>query len=368
MFVSFTALAITGLPMKYYHAPWATPLYELMGGIEWVPIIHRINAVAMTAVFVYHIFYAAIQTWFNRLKPLKVSGQLTLKNTLTELLDLPMVPNLTDLKELIATIKYWLFLTNQRPAMVGHGLKEKFGYLAVFWGVPVIGISGYMLWGQSLLTEYVPGIVLNFAYIAHSDEALLASIVIFGWHIYNTHMAPAAFPMGMAWITGELNEREMLEDHYIEYCEAMERSGLADRIRENKPDSGFTTSNSRRLFEKAWLVSMIIFFSVSTVYICWFIVDSVFGSHYALDEHAPDEHVTVIQKILHENTKDKTFSRGFRVTAEKDIKKHYHRIKLKLTPDDPSYTTFYRSPPERRVIGSIPLSDNTTAQRILEKK
>lgn len=341
MFLSFTILAVTGLPMKYYHTEWAQFLYRIMGGIAWVPIVHRVNAIVMTAVFVYHVFYLSVNSWRHHLKPLKDSGQMTLKNTVIALLGLPMVPNLTDLKELIATLKYWLFLTNERPAMVEHGLKEKFGYLAVFWGVPVIGFSGYLLWGESIITKYVPGIVLNFAYIVHSDEALLASIVIFGWHLYNTHMAPAAFPMGKAWITGYLSEREMLEDHYIAYCEAMERSGLGHRIRQNRPDAGFTTGKWQRRFEKARLVTMIVFFSFATVYVCRFIVITVFGSHHAEASHdnatGASERSKFLEELILENTNDKTFYRGFRLTAEKEIKKHYHRIELKFTPDDKSH-------------------------------
>ena len=100
MFFSFTALAVTGLPLKFHHSHLGEIAYELVGGITYAPLIHRISAVAITIVFVYHVFYVVFCAWKNYLLPLKREGNLTLKNTLLALFSLPMVPNLTDLKEL----------------------------------------------------------------------------------------------------------------------------------------------------------------------------------------------------------------------------------------------------------------------------
>ncbi len=135
---------------------------------------------------------------------------------------MPMVPNRLTLKNCLLPSRYFFFLTRERPSLVAHGLKEKFGYLAVFWGIPVIGASGYFLWGESFFTRFFSGNVLNFAYIAHSDEALLASIVIFIWHIYNVHLTPAVFPMGKAWLYGFVGEKEMIQYHYQDYLTAMQ--------------------------------------------------------------------------------------------------------------------------------------------------
>ena len=34
LFVSFTLLALTGIPQKYSHTPWARLMVDLMSGIE----------------------------------------------------------------------------------------------------------------------------------------------------------------------------------------------------------------------------------------------------------------------------------------------------------------------------------------------
>jgi len=54
------------------------------------------------------------------------------------------------------------------------------------------------------------------AYIAHSDEALLAFLAILMWHLYNTHFDPDHFPMSSVWLTGTLTEAEMEREHPLE--------------------------------------------------------------------------------------------------------------------------------------------------------
>jgi len=152
-----------------------------------------------------------------------------------------MVPNLTDIKELFRVMKYFIFITNERPSLVYHGLKESSAIwlcsgafrLSDFQVIPVV---------QGILHPVFSGNVLNFAYIAHSDEAFLASIVIFIWHLYNVHLAPAVFPMGAAWLNGSIDEREMVEYHYEDYIRSMKDAGLQERIRPNALDRAYKTS------------------------------------------------------------------------------------------------------------------------------
>lgn len=342
LFVSFTLLAVTGLPLKFHHTDWGSWLYGLVGGITYAPLIHRISAVVMTAVFIYHAGYALYCAWENYLKPLKNKDALTLKSGVLALLELPMVPNLTDLKELISTLKYFLFINNKPPSLVAHGLKEKFGYLAVFWGVPVIGISGFFLWGETFFTQYFSGHVLNFAYIAHSDEAFLASIVIFIWHLYNVHFAPAVFPMGRAWLDGYVGEREMIQYHYHDYVKAMKAAGMDDRIKSQQTAATLNTGFFRRCFEKCYMALMIVAVCYATVIISRVIYESVFVLHYQIvtTEPAIEEPLIepqFLEEIRLENTEKTQLFRGYRFVREKQIKNHYHRIELNISPEKISH-------------------------------
>ena len=97
-----------------------------------------------------------------------------------------------------------------------HVLGE-FDYLAVFWGVAMIGLSGLMLWFPGFFSRLVPGWVLNAAYIIHSDEALLATGFIFLFHFFHTHLRPEAFPMDPVIFTGSMPLERFKEERPLEY-------------------------------------------------------------------------------------------------------------------------------------------------------
>ena len=342
IFASFTVLALTGLPLKFHHTWWGEHLYALVGGIAWAPVIHRVAAVVQTLGFVFHVFYVIVTAWVYYLLPLKKKDELTLKSGISSLLTLPMIPNLTDIKELIAAFKYFFFLTDKRPSLVGHGLKEKFGYLAVFWGIPVIGTSGYFLWGESFFSQFFSGNVLNFAYIAHSDEAFLASIVIFIWHIYNVHLTPAVFPMGYAWLNGYMGEQEIIQYHYEDYAAAMKKAGLEDRMKPLEKSFVYEGSFFQKAFMKMFMAVMFVSVVISSYFICKVIYESVFVFGYQIVT-TPTKEVTplvephFLEEIVLEGDEEKTFYRGYRFVQEKKIKDHYHRIELDIAPDETSH-------------------------------
>jgi formate dehydrogenase subunit gamma len=343
LFVSFTMLAATGLPLKFHHTWWGPTFYTLVGGITYAPIIHRISAVVMTLAFIYHAIYILVCFYRYYIIPLKREGKLSLKVFLAAFFQLPMVPNLIDIKELFSVLGYFLFITRERPALVFHGLKEKFGYLAVFWGIPVIGLSGYFLWYKEYVTQFFSGNVLNFAYIAHSDEAFLACIVIFIWHLYNVHLAPAVFPMGGAWLSGLIDEREMVEYHYEDYVRALKDAGLQDRIRPNALELTFKTNFWSKTVEKAFMGLYITAIIAGTVVISRVIYHSVFIVGYQIVTTEPTPEVVkqaepkFFEEVVLEATEGKTFYRAYRFIEEKKIKKHYHRIELKVGPEKTSH-------------------------------
>jgi hypothetical protein len=297
----------------------------------------------MTLGFVFHVFYVIVCAWVYHLLPLKQKGALTLKTGILALLQLPMVPNLTDLKELIAAMKYFFFLTDERPSLVAHGLKEKFGYLAVFWGIPVIGTSGYFLWGESFFSKFFTGNLLNFAYIAHSDEAFLASIVIFIWHIYNVHLTPAVFPMGYAWLNGYMNEQEIIQYHYEDYAAAMKEAGLEDKTQPLTQSYVYRGSFFQKAFIKIFMGVMFVAVIVSSYFISKVIYESVFVFGYQIVTTEPAHEVEplvgphFLEEILLEGETEKTLYRGYRFIQEKKVKDHYHRIELDIAPDQTSH-------------------------------
>ena len=114
---------------------------------------------------------------------------------------------------------------------------EKFDYLAVFWGVAIIGFSGLMLWFPTFFTQWLPGWTLNAAYVVHSDEALLATGFIFLFHFFHTHLRPEAFPMDPVIFTGSMPLEKFKEERPLEYARAVQEGRLESMLVE-PPDEG----------------------------------------------------------------------------------------------------------------------------------
>ena len=113
-------------------------------------------------------------------------------------------------------MKYFFYL-GPRPKFDRFTYWEKFDYLAVFWGVAIIGFSGLILWFPTAFTMVLPGWALNAAYIVHSDEALLATGFIFLFHFFHTHLRPEAFPMDPVIFIGSMPLERFKEERPREY-------------------------------------------------------------------------------------------------------------------------------------------------------
>jgi len=227
---SVITLVLTGMPMKFHRIPWAHYLYKLFGGISVAPVIHKIAGSILLILFAYHIIYVVCNFYNGHIIPLKKKKELRLGKLLKRIINLPLIPNVKDIKDITALLKYLLYLTDKRPEGAQFTWKEKFDYWAPFWGIVIIGLSGLIMWHKELATTFIPGEVMNYALIAHSDEALLAALFLFIWHWYNVHFSPAVFPMGTVFLTGYLPEELMVEEHYEYYKEIMKKEGLEHEI------------------------------------------------------------------------------------------------------------------------------------------
>lgn len=136
-----------------------------------------------------------------------------------------MVPRLKDFKDLYDHFRWFLWL-GQRPRFDRYAYWEKFDYWAVFWGMAIIGISGYAMWLKTFFVKFIPGSWLNIALLIHGEEALLAVWFIFAIHFFNTHLRPGSFPMDLVIFTGRQTEEELKKKHPIEYVRMLENGQL----------------------------------------------------------------------------------------------------------------------------------------------
>ena len=223
MVVSFLSLAVTGLSLKFSYTPWAAKLSHLLGGFQTAGFIHRTAAVIMFGTFATHLYglYEKKKKEYGSWRALILG-----KNS--------MIPNGNDLREFIATMKWFVGL-GPRPQYGRWTYWEKFDYFAVFWGVFIIGSTGLTLWFPVFFTRFIPGSFLNVATIVHSDEALLATGFIFTVHFFNTHLRPEKFPMDTVVFTGHMPLAELKRDKPREYAALMESGKLDDYLAEPQP-------------------------------------------------------------------------------------------------------------------------------------
>jgi cytochrome b subunit of formate dehydrogenase len=215
--ISFLSLALTGMLLKFAFMDWAKFLVKLIGGAHTAGVIHRFAAVITFGYFTYHVYSLFI---LKAQKKLNMKDFIFGKNSL--------MFNGQDIKDFMASVK-WFVGRGPRPQYGRWTYWEKFDYMAVFWGVVVIGSTGLVLWFPVVFTKFLPGWLINVAQIIHSDEALLAVGFIFTIHFFNTHLRPEAFPMDTVIFTGKVRMDEYKEDRPREF-EELEQTGKLKEV------------------------------------------------------------------------------------------------------------------------------------------
>jgi cytochrome b subunit of formate dehydrogenase len=226
MMTTFIALVLTGLRLKYPHAPWGSGLMHFLGGVGLTGLIHRVCAAITFGYFATTLAYVAYFLLFK-----KVGGSL---NPIQKLFGPDsLCPRWKDVEDIAGMIR-WFLNKGPKPSFDRWTYWEKFDFLAVFWGMFAIGLSGLMLWFPEFFTLFLPGWVLNIATIVHSDETLLVSGFIFTVHFFNTHLRPSKFPMDTVIFTGRLPKHEWVKERSQQY-ERMLAEGTLETRRDKYP-------------------------------------------------------------------------------------------------------------------------------------
>ena len=236
LMLSFTLLAITGLPQKYATAPISLNMIQFMGGIELVRLIHRGAAFVLIIGSVYHLFTSAYRLYVQREQ-------------------MRMMLNLKDFRDIWDTIRYNLGFLSDAPRMPKFNFGEKLEYWAVVWGTVVMVITGFMLWNPIATTAVLPGQIIPVALAAHGGEAVLAVLSILIWHMYNVHIKhfnPSMF-------TGNLPHKIMEEEHALE----LERLGSGGAA---WPELPLPVLHRRR---RIFLIASVIIGGVILVVLVW---------------------------------------------------------------------------------------------------
>ncbi|HHH40455.1 MAG TPA: hypothetical protein ENK56_00440, partial [Chloroflexi bacterium] len=193
LMLSFTILAITGLPQKYPDTGWAVAIFRALGGIEQTRVIHHTAAVVLVLVSIYHLVVVGYRIYVLHQSP-------------------TMLPARKDVADFVQAVKYSLGLVAHPPRFERYNFVEKLEYWAVVWGTALMALTGFILWNPIVATRFLPGEFVPAAKTAHGMEALLAVLSILTWHSYFVHLRH----FNTSIFTGYLDEEAMQEEHAME--------------------------------------------------------------------------------------------------------------------------------------------------------
>jgi formate dehydrogenase subunit gamma len=193
----FTLLCLTGLPQKFFEAGWAAVLVSFFGGIDATRWIHRVCGIILALSTVVH-FATGIAAMLSR----KVG--------------FTMVPTKKDFQDAILQLRYYLGMTDRHPHYDRYDYKQKFEYWGLVAGNIIMVVTGFVLFFPTAAAQLVPGQVIPAAKVAHSNEGLMAFLVITIWHIFNAHLNPDVFPFDASIFTGKISRERMQHEHPVE--------------------------------------------------------------------------------------------------------------------------------------------------------
>jgi formate dehydrogenase subunit gamma len=198
LFTCFFLLIATGLPLLFPDSRLVHLMFWFEGSFTLRGIIHRVAAVILLGVSVYHAFYLLFSPRGN--------------SDLRE-----MVAGFKDLRDAFGTLRFNLGRTEDPPRFGRFNFIEKFEYYAVIWGSLIMLFTGAALWFPVQATILFPRWVLDIIRVIHGFEAILAFLTIIIWHMYNVHLNPEVFPMSRVWIDGRMDLERFRHHHPLEF-------------------------------------------------------------------------------------------------------------------------------------------------------
>jgi cytochrome b subunit of formate dehydrogenase len=196
--VLFVVLAATGFPQKFPDSPWAAPLAGAVGGIGAARFLHRASGMLFAALAVGHLAHVALGALRGRIP-------------------FSMVPAKKDFTDAMGMLRYYMGASPEPPRFDRFDYREKFEYWGLVFGALIMTGTGFVLLFPLAAARVLDGALIPVAKIAHSQEGLMAFLVVIVWHIYNAHFTPEVFPFNPTIFTGKISRAHLRRDHPLEY-------------------------------------------------------------------------------------------------------------------------------------------------------
>lgn len=195
--ILFAILVISGLSQKFHSLELSHWIIMKMGGINMTRIIHRYTGLLFSILVLQHIVVGSFGVIFKKWPA-------------------SMVITRKDFTDAITNLRYYFGFTDYPALCDRYDYRQKFEYWGVILGGLIMIITGFILWYPTVFARFLPGEVIPAAKAAHTNEALLAFLVIVTWHIYNSVFSPEVFPIDTCIFTGYISRERMLHEHPLE--------------------------------------------------------------------------------------------------------------------------------------------------------
>ena len=197
MMLIFLVLAVTGFPQKFFDYRSAQALMGWLGGVDSARWFHRAAGIMFVLLVVTHIARLAFGVAVGRTS-------------------LTMIPTRQDFTDAMTTLRYYFGAADAQPKFDRFDYRQKFEYWGLLLGSSIVVGTGLVLLYPITAARFLPGEVIPAAYLAHSQEGLMAFLVIIVWHIYNAHLNPDVFPFDTSIFTGRISVDRMHHEHPLE--------------------------------------------------------------------------------------------------------------------------------------------------------
>lgn len=196
--ISFILLVVTGFMLRYPEAWWVVGIRALSSrAFVARGLIHRLAGVILFSAGLWHMGYLWLTAKGRRLF-------------------LDLLPARRDLTDPWKVLRYNWGFAPEKPKFGRFSYIEKAEYWALIWGTVLMGATGVILWFENTSMGLFTKLGFDISRTIHFYEAVLATLAILVWHFYFVIFNPDVYPMNLAWLTGRISEREMLEDHPLE--------------------------------------------------------------------------------------------------------------------------------------------------------
>jgi len=239
LLVSILMLTLTGFPIKYSQSEGARFVVSLFGNFDNMFRVHLTAAVMMIFSAILHVIWLV--------KMFKNSGPKW-----------SMVPTFKDVRDGYQHGLYLLGIRKERPQYGRYTYLEKFEYLAVIYGILLMGFSGFILWFPTISAIFMPRWVIEMFRIAHSNEAVVCFLAVVLGHFFWVHFNPDVFPSSLVWINGKIPKHHLREEHPLEYEQLTEIYEDVEHRHEEAP-SPFANSLTLMLIELCIYISLFVF-------------------------------------------------------------------------------------------------------------